>query len=75
MVSDLELIKESKLGLDEVQTDEALSKIKNYIQKIKNEDLRNFVADLLSEYEEDFVCVPADNFKLLQTIFEEPLNA
>lgn len=59
LVSEFELIRESKLGLNEFQTQEALNKIKNYILKIKNEELKTFVSNLLSKYEADFICVPA----------------
>ena len=59
LVSSIELIKEAKLGLDEDQTEEIFSKIKEFIDKIKNEKLKDFVINLITKYENDFKTIPA----------------
>lgn len=59
LVSSIELVQEAKLGLDEDQTEEIFSKIKEYIDKINNEKLKNFVIGLMTKYENDFKTSPA----------------
>ncbi len=59
LVSSLELIQEAKLGLSEEQTEIAFSKIKTYLNKIKDEKLKNFVSNLLTKYEDEFKTIPA----------------
>ena len=59
LVSDLKLIKEAKLGIDEAQRDELFSKIVAYTEEIKNKELAEFVSSLLFEHEKEFKITPA----------------
>lgn len=59
LVSSIELIKEAKMGLDEKQTEENFCKLIEYIDKIENKDLKEFVSCLIFEHEEDFKIKPA----------------
>ena len=59
LVSDLKLIKEAKLGLDEPQRDELFNKIVSYTEENKNKELAEFVSSLLFEYEKEFKITPA----------------
>ncbi len=59
LISDIELVKEAKLGLDEAQRDELFSKITEYVSKIKDKNLAEFVSSLLFEHENEFKITPA----------------
>ena len=59
LVSSMELIKEAKMGLDEKQIDENFCKLVEYMDKIENKDLKEFVSGLIFENEEDFKTKPA----------------
>ncbi len=59
LVSDIELVKEAKTGLDEAQRNELFSKITDYVNKIKDKKLSEFLTGLLFEYENDFKTAPA----------------
>lgn len=59
LVSALELVKEAKLGLEQAETEQYWLKLQNYIQKINDEKLRNFVSGLFEEYAEKFKIMPA----------------
>lgn len=59
LISDLKLIQEAKLGLDEAQRDELFSKIVSYTEEIKNKELAEFVSSLLFEHENEFKITPA----------------
>ena len=59
LVSNLELLKEAKLGLSEERQTELFNKIIEYANKITDEKLQNFVTSLLFEYEEKFKTAPA----------------
>jgi putative nucleotidyltransferase with HDIG domain len=59
LVSALELVKEAKLGLDEAQIEQYWAKLQNYINKIQDEKLRNFVAEQFTKYEKEFKIMPA----------------
>ncbi len=59
LVSALELIQESKLGIETDEIEKYWAKLQSYINKIKDEKLRNFVADLFSKYEDKFKILPA----------------
>ncbi|MBQ3642638.1 HD domain-containing protein [bacterium] len=59
LVSDIELIKEAKLGLDSAQRDEIFSKIMEYVNKIQDKKLAEFITSLLFEHEEAFKTMPA----------------
>ena len=49
MVSDISLVKEAKLGLDEEQREEIFGKIMNFVNEIQDKKLSEFVAGLLFE--------------------------
>ena len=59
LVSALELIKEAKTGLDEKERDEAYSELVDYINKIKDEKLREFVLNIYNENKEKMLICPA----------------
>ncbi len=59
LVSDIELIKEAKTGLDEDQRNELFLKIMKYAEEITNKKLSEFVISLLTKYEEEFKVTPA----------------
>ncbi len=59
LVSDIELVKEAKTGLDEAQRNELFSKITDYVNKIKDNKLSEFLTGLLFEYENEFKTAPA----------------
>ena len=59
LLSDIALVKESKLGLSETQREELFSNIMNYVNKIEDKKLAEFVSTLLFEHEEAFKITPA----------------
>ncbi len=59
LVSALELVKESKLGLDDAEIGAYWTKLQSYIEKIKKPELHDFVKGLFTKYEEDFKIMPA----------------
>lgn len=59
LISALELIKEAKLGLDENEIEQYWAKLQSYISKIKDEKLRQFVAELFEKYAQSFKIMPA----------------
>lgn len=59
LVSALELVKEAKLGLDEAQIAQYWTKLQNYINKIQDEKLKNFVSEQFSKHEAEFKIMPA----------------
>jgi len=59
LISALELIKEAKLGLEKSQIETYWAKLQSYIEKIKDDKLRNFVSGLFSEHEAEFKIMPA----------------
>lgn len=59
LVSALELVKEAKLGLDEAQIAQYWAKLQNYINKIQDEKLKNFVSEQFSKHEAEFKIMPA----------------
>jgi len=59
LVSALELVKEAKLGLTETEIEKYWTKLQSYIEKIKDEKLKNFVAEQFSKYEKEFKIMPA----------------
>ena len=58
LVSSLELIKEAKTGLDENERIEIYSKLIEYANKIKNDDLRNFVTGIYEKNKEKILTAP-----------------
>ncbi len=59
LVSSIELVKEAKMGLDEKQIEDNFCKLIEYIDKIENKDLKEFVSGLIFEHEEEFKTKPA----------------
>ena len=59
LVSDIALVKEAKLGLDEEQREEIFAKIMSFVNDIQDKKLSEFVAGLLFEYEKEFKITPA----------------
>ena len=59
LVSNLELVKEAKLGLDEAEREKLFASIVEYANEITDEDLKVFVTGLLFEHEEKFKIAPA----------------
>lgn len=59
LVSEITLVKEAKLGLDENETNELFNKISGYVNKITDKKLAEFVTSMLFEYEKEFKISPA----------------
>ena len=59
LVSDISLVREAKLGIDEAQRDVLFNKITDYVNKIQDKKLAEFVSSLLFEHEEAFKITPA----------------
>ena len=59
LVSNLELVKEAKIGLDKDERDKLFSSIVEYANRIEEDDLRKYVTELLFEYEDKFKIAPA----------------
>ncbi len=59
LVSALEVVKEAKLGLEPNDIDKYWAKLQNYIDSIKDENLKNFVSGMFKQYEEQFKIMPA----------------
>ncbi|MGN1124722.1 MAG: HD domain-containing protein, partial [Candidatus Gastranaerophilaceae bacterium] len=59
LVSALELVEEAMTGLTEEQTEQYYSGILNYIDKISNEEKKNFLKDLFSKHEKELKVAPA----------------
>ncbi len=59
LISDIVLIKEAKLGLDENQREELFAKIIEVLNNFKNVNLAQFVISLLFEHEQAFKIMPA----------------
>ncbi len=59
LVSDIALVQEAKVGLNEAQREELFNGIMSYVNKITDKKLSEFVSSLLFEYEEAFKITPA----------------
>ena len=59
LISALELIKEAKLGLNENEIEQYWAKLQSFISKIKDEKLRQFVAELFEKHAQSFKIMPA----------------
>ncbi len=59
LVTALELIKEAKTGIDEEEQEKVYSEILEYINKISDENLRDFVSKIYSENKEKILICPA----------------
>lgn len=59
LVSALELIEEAMTGLTEEQTNEYYSELTSYFEKVKNEEMKNFLKEYFSAHEQEFKKAPA----------------
>ncbi len=59
LVSALELIKEAKTGLDKEEREQEFAALVEYIEKIKDEKLKNFVRNIYLENREKILIMPA----------------
>ncbi len=59
LVSSLELIKEAKTGIDKEEQEKVYSELEEYINKIKDENLKNFVSKIYSDNKEKLMISPA----------------
>ena len=59
LISSLELIKEAKTGIDKDEQEKVFKELEEYIAKIKDENLRNFVEKIYSENREKILISPA----------------
>jgi len=59
LVSALELVKEAKLGLDENEREKTFTELLEYISKIENQELQNFVKDVYTTNKELIKITPA----------------
>lgn len=59
LVTSLELIKEAGIGLSEEQRDKIFNNITEYVSKIEDKKLKDFISSLLFENEEKFKVIPA----------------
>lgn len=59
LVSSLELIKEAKTGLNKEEQESTYNEILEYINKIENEQLREFVKDIYTKNKEQILISPA----------------
>ncbi|DAB05491.1 TPA: hypothetical protein CPT92_09200 [Candidatus Gastranaerophilales bacterium HUM_13] len=59
LVSALELIKEAKTGLDEKEREKEFDNLIEYINKIKDEKLRNFVLEIYTANKDKILVMPA----------------
>lgn len=58
LVNSLELIKEAKIGLDENQREDVYKDLIEYVNKITDEDLRNFVLGIYNEHKDKILITP-----------------
>lgn len=58
LVNALELIKEAKTGLDEKEREDVYNKLEEYINKIKDEKLKNFVSNIYAENKTQLLVAP-----------------
>ena len=59
LISALELIKEAKTGLDEAEREEAYKELIDYINKIKDEKLREFILKIYADNKDKMLICPA----------------
>lgn len=59
LISSVELIKEAKMGLDEVEQDEIFDKIISHLETIKDDKLRSFVIGYYKEHADEIKVSPA----------------
>lgn len=77
LITNIEVVKEAKLGLEETEREEVFAKVLGYVEKIQDKKLREYISSLIFENEEKFKIVPAAKVMhhnylggLLQHIFE-----
>ena len=58
LVNSLELIKEAKTGLDIAQREDTYKQLEAYINKISDDKLKSFVADIYSQNKEQMLVAP-----------------
>lgn len=59
LVSAIELVEEAMAGLTEAQTKQYYDGILSYIEKIKNEELKNFIIKFFEEHQKEIKIAPA----------------
>ncbi len=59
LVSSLELIKEAKIGLDESERNQVYNEIIEFIEKIKDDELKTFVLDIYTRHKDLIMIMPA----------------
>ena len=59
LVSALELIKEAKTGLDDAERNQAYNELVEFIEKIKDENLKNFVSEIYETNKAKIMISPA----------------
>lgn len=59
LINSLELIKEAKTGLEEVERNEVYKELLEYIDKIQDENLRNFVSNIYKSNKTQILVAPA----------------
>lgn len=59
LINSLELIKEAKTGLDEKERENTYNEIISFIEKIKDENLKEFVSKIYSDNKEKILVMPA----------------
>ncbi len=59
LVTSLELVKEARIGLDEEEREKLFSSVVEYANRIEDEELKQYVTELLFEYEAKFKIAPA----------------
>ena len=59
LINSLELIKEAKTGLDEKERENTYNEIISFIEKIKDEKLKEFVSKIYSDNKEKILIMPA----------------
>lgn len=58
LVNSLELIKEAKTGLDKAEREKTYKELEEYINKIKDEKLKQFISNIYSENKEKILIAP-----------------
>lgn len=59
LISALELVKESKLGIDKAEQGKIFNDVLGYVNKISDEKLKKFLLDYLKKHEEEIKIAPA----------------
>lgn len=59
LLNNFEVLEQATLGIDEEKREELFEKIINIVREFKNEELKNFVLDILTKNKEKFIISPA----------------